>query len=62
MLLNLKKKILDGFPVIREAENNDDEEVSSTMDIEEIDRLARYVYTSGQTGSQLFVFTSGHLT
>ena len=50
--LNLKKKkILDGFPVIREAENNDDEEVSSTMDIEEIDRLARYVYTSGQTGS-----------
>ena len=49
MLLNLKKKkkILDGFPVIREAENNDDEEVSSTMDIEEIDRLARYVYTSG---------------
>jgi len=27
--------------VIREAENNDDEEVSSTMDIEEIDRLAR---------------------
>ena len=59
MLLNLKKK-LDGFPVIREAENNDDEEVSSTMDIEEIDRLARCVYTSGQTGSQLFVFTSGH--
>ena len=33
--------------MIREAENNDDEEVSSTMDIEEIDRLARYVYTSG---------------
>ena len=38
-LLFLKK--LDGFPVIREQENNDDEEVSSTMDIEEIDRLAR---------------------
>ena len=44
-LLYLKK--LDGYPVIREAENNDDEEVSSTMDIEEIDRLARYVYTYG---------------
>ena len=39
--------------MIREAENNDDEEVSSTMDIEEIDRLARYVYTFGQIGSQL---------
>ena len=44
-LLYLKK--LDGFPVIREAENNDDEEVSSTMDIEEIDRLARYLCSLG---------------
>ena len=39
-LLFLKK--LDGFPVIREQENNTEEEVCQYMDIEEIDRLARY--------------------
>ena len=40
-LLYLKK--LDGYPVIREQENNDEEEVCQYMDIEEIDRLARYI-------------------
>lgn len=38
-LLYLKK--LDGFPVIREAEKDDDDEVSSTLDIEEIEKMAR---------------------
>ncbi len=38
-LLYLKK--LDGFPVIREADHDDDEEVSSTLDIEEIDRMVK---------------------
>ena len=41
-LLILKK--LDGFPVIREVDNDDAEEVSSTLDMEEIDRLAKYIY------------------
>ena len=62
-LLYLKK--LDGYPVIREAENNDDEEVSSTMDIEEIDRLARYsVYSSHSSAliSNMGLFYPGKFT
>lgn len=39
-LLILKK--LDGYPVIREVDNDDEEEVSSVLDMAEIDRLARY--------------------
>jgi hypothetical protein len=39
-LLYLKK--LDGFPVIRESDGNDDEEVSSTLGIEEIENMAKY--------------------
>lgn len=38
-LLILKK--LDGFPVIREADKDDEEEVSSILDMNEIDKLAR---------------------
>jgi dynein light chain 1 len=38
-LLYLKK--LDGFPVIREVEGDDEEEVSSTLDMNEIDLLAQ---------------------
>ena len=38
-LLFLKK--LDGYPVIREVDNDDEEEVSSVLDMAEIDRLAR---------------------
>lgn len=37
-LLYLKK--LDGFPVIREVEEEEAEEVSGTMDLQEIDRMA----------------------
>ena len=37
-------KKLDGFPVIREVDNDDAEEVSSTLDMEEIDRLAKYIF------------------
>lgn len=38
-LLILKK--LDGFPVIREVDKDDEEEVSSILDMNEIDRLAK---------------------
>ena len=38
-LLYLKK--LDGYPVIREREDNDDDEVRSTLDAEEIENMAR---------------------
>ena len=40
-LLHLKK--LDGYPVIREQESNEAEVECEFMDIEEIDRLARYL-------------------
>lgn len=38
-LLFLKK--LDGYPVIRELDNDEEEEVSSILDMNEIDRLAK---------------------
>jgi len=38
-LLILKK--LDGYPVIRELDNDEEEEVSSILDMNEIDRLAK---------------------
>ena len=38
-LLFLKK--LDGYPVIRELDNDDEEEVSSLLDMNEIEKLAR---------------------
>ena len=34
-------KKLDGYPVIREVDNDDEEEVSSILDMNEIDRLAK---------------------
>ena len=40
-LLCLKK--LDGYPVIRELDNDEDEEVSSLLDMNEIEKLAKYV-------------------
>ena len=42
-LLYLKK--LDGYPVIRERDNEDDEDVKSTLDAEEIENMARYFQT-----------------
>ena len=39
-LLFLKK--LDGYPVIRELDNDDEEEVSSLLDMNEIEKLARW--------------------
>ena len=38
-LLFLKK--LDGYPVIRELDNDDEEEVSSLLDMNEIEKLAK---------------------
>lgn len=38
-LLYLRK--LDGFPVIREVEEEETEEVSGTLDLQEIDRMAQ---------------------
>ena len=38
-LLYLKK--LDGYPVIRTTDNDDDEDVKSTLDAEEIENMAR---------------------
>ena len=38
-LLILKK--LDGYPVIRELDNDDEEEVTSLLDMNEIEKLAR---------------------
>jgi dynein light chain 1 len=51
-LMYLKK--LDGFPVIRGSDANDDEEVSSTLDIDEIDRMAKYIHLS--LGSVFAIF------
>ena len=34
-------KKLDGYPVIRELDNDEEEEVSSILDMNEIDRLAK---------------------
>ena len=36
-------KKLDGYPILREQEKTDDEETCQVMDIEEIERIARYV-------------------
>ena len=36
-------KKLDGYPVIRELDNDEEEEVSSILDMNEIDRLAKYM-------------------
>ena len=38
-LLYLKK--LDGYPVIRTTDNEDDEDVKSTLDADEIENMAR---------------------
>ena len=40
-LLFLKK--LDGYPVIRDMDNDEDEEVNSLLDMEEIEKMAKYV-------------------
>ena len=54
-LLYLKK--LDGYPVIREREDNDDDEVRSTLDAEEIENMARYYFKSILCSEILINFT-----